>query len=129
MAIARPLISGPSTSIGWAIGTTGRSGLGLTGICPAYVTTGGRLDRTKMTSATSSNAETIEAWDGPLYDRFVGFREIVTTGLGAHGQRALELFPPQAGQRVLDIGCGFGDTTARIAELVGAEGSATGVDV
>jgi ubiquinone/menaquinone biosynthesis C-methylase UbiE len=76
-----------------------------------------------------ANAETIEAWDGPLYDRFVRFREIVTTGLGAHGEKALELYPPQPGQRVLDVGCGFGDTTQRIAELVGPEGFATGVDV
>jgi SAM-dependent methyltransferase len=78
--------------------------------------------------AAASNAEAIQAWDGPLYDRFVGFREIVTTGLGAHGEEALRLFPPQPGQRVLDIGCGFGDTTQRIAELVGADGAAVGVD-
>jgi ubiquinone/menaquinone biosynthesis C-methylase UbiE len=74
------------------------------------------------------NAEAIAAWDGPLYDRFVRFREIVTTGLGAHGEAALELVPPQTGQRVLDVGCGFGDTTQRIAELVGPTGEAVGVD-
>ena len=74
------------------------------------------------------NAEAIEAWDGPLYDRFLRFRHIVTTGLGAHGEEALRLVPPQAGQRVLDIGCGFGDTTQRIAELVGPDGEAVGVD-
>ena len=34
---------------------------------------------------TGANAEAIVAWDGPLYDRFVRFRHIVTTGLGAHG--------------------------------------------
>ena len=75
-----------------------------------------------------ANAEAIEAWDGPLYDRFLRFRDIVTTGLGAHGEEALRLVPPQPGQRVLDIGCGFGDTTQRIAELVGSEGEVLGVD-
>ena len=74
------------------------------------------------------NAEAIQAWDGPLFDRFVRFREIVTTGLGAHGEAALRLVPPQPGQRVLDIGCGFGDTTQRIAGLVGPSGDALGVD-
>jgi SAM-dependent methyltransferase len=74
------------------------------------------------------NAEAIQAWDGPLYDRFVRFRHIVTAGLGAHGDVALRLVPPQQGQRVLDIGCGFGDTTQQIAELVGPEGEAVGVD-
>jgi SAM-dependent methyltransferase len=74
------------------------------------------------------NAEAIEAWDGPLYDTFVRFRHIVTRGLGAHGDVALRLVPPQEGQRVLDIGCGFGDSTQQIAELVGPSGEAVGVD-
>lgn len=77
---------------------------------------------------TGANAEAIQAWDGPLFDRFLRFRHIVTSGLGAHGEKALELFPPKPGQRVLDIGCGFGDTTQRIAGLVGDEGEAVGVD-
>jgi SAM-dependent methyltransferase len=74
------------------------------------------------------NAEAIQAWDGPLFDRFVKFRHIVTAGLGAHGDEALRLNPPQEGQRVLDIGCGFGDTTQQIAALVGPSGEAVGVD-
>jgi ubiquinone/menaquinone biosynthesis C-methylase UbiE len=77
----------------------------------------------------SPNGETIQAWDGPLYDRFERFRPLVTTGLGAHGEAALDLFAPAAGQRVLDIGCGFGDTTLRIAGLVGPKGEVTGIDV
>jgi ubiquinone/menaquinone biosynthesis C-methylase UbiE len=78
--------------------------------------------------ASGANEEAIRAWDGPLYDRFVRFREIVTTGLGAHGEEALRLNPPQPGQRVLDVGCGFGDTTQRIAGLVGPDGRVVGVD-
>jgi len=77
---------------------------------------------------TAANEEAIRAWDGPLYERFVRFRETVTTGLGAHGEEALRLHPPAPGQRVLDIGCGFGDTTQRIAELIGPSGEAVGVD-
>jgi SAM-dependent methyltransferase len=77
---------------------------------------------------SGANAEAIEAWDGPLFDRFVKFRHILTTGLGAHGEAALALYPPEMGQRVLDIGCGFGDTTQRIAGLVGAGGEAVGLD-
>ncbi|MEA2468303.1 MAG: hypothetical protein QOJ57_2429, partial [Thermoleophilaceae bacterium] len=77
---------------------------------------------------SGANAEAIEAWDGPLYDRFVRFRHIVTGGLGMHGEEALRLFPPQPGQSVLDLGCGFGDTTQRIAGIVGPLGEAVGVD-
>ncbi len=74
------------------------------------------------------NDEAIRAWDGPLFDRFVRFKHLLTGGLGAHGEAALSLFGPAAGERVLDIGCGFGDTTRRLAELVGAGGEAVGVD-
>jgi SAM-dependent methyltransferase len=74
------------------------------------------------------NAEAIQAWDGPLFDTWLRFRHIVTTGLGAHGDAALALVPPQPGQRVLDIGCGLGDTTQQIAGIVGPSGEAVGVD-
>ena len=86
------------------------------------------MGATEVSRGTGENAEAIEAWDGPLFERFVRFREIVTAGLGAHGEEALRLFPPGAGSRVLDIGCGFGDTTQRVAELAGPDGSAVGVD-
>ena len=74
------------------------------------------------------NDEAIRAWDGPLFDRFVRFRHIICEGLAAHGEAALELCPPRAREKVLDIGCGFGETTIRIADLVGPEGEALGVD-
>src|SRR5581483_9512181 len=50
-------------------------------------------------------------------------------GLARHGLEAMRRFPPAAGARVLDIGCGFGDSTLALAELVGPEGSALGVDI
>jgi ubiquinone/menaquinone biosynthesis C-methylase UbiE len=77
---------------------------------------------------SGENAEAIQAWDGPLYDRWVKFRHIVTTGLAVHGDTALRLVSPQEGQRVLDIGCGLGDTTQQIAAMVGPSGEAVGVD-
>jgi ubiquinone/menaquinone biosynthesis C-methylase UbiE len=81
-----------------------------------------------MEQVVTANEEAIEAWDGPLFERFVRFRHLLTTGLGAHGDEALRAAPPRAGERVLDIGCGFGDTTQQIAELIGPAGSALGVD-
>jgi SAM-dependent methyltransferase len=81
-----------------------------------------------MAGEILDNSEAIEAWDGPLFERFARFRDIVTDGLGAHGERALQLHPPQPGDRVLDIGCGFGDTAHRIAGLVGPQGHVLGVD-
>jgi SAM-dependent methyltransferase len=81
-----------------------------------------------MESVAASNTEAAEAWSGPLFERFLRFRPIVTDGLGAHGEAAMAAHPPNPGDRVLDVGCGFGDTTQRLAALVG-DGEAVGVDV
>lgn len=81
-----------------------------------------------MESALSANEEAIRAWDGVLFDRFSKFRHIILPGLGEHGEAALRAHPPRLGERVLDIGCGFGDTAQQIAAMVGAEGEVLGVD-
>jgi SAM-dependent methyltransferase len=81
-----------------------------------------------MADVAATNEEAVEAWNGVLFDRFVQYRHLVTAGLGAHGEEALRLHPPRPGERAVDIGCGFGDTTRRIAGMVGPEGSALGVD-
>jgi ubiquinone/menaquinone biosynthesis C-methylase UbiE len=81
-----------------------------------------------METIAAANEEAIRAWNGVLFDRFLQYRDIVTTGLGAHGEAALRAYPPVPGARVLDIGCGFGDTSRRLAELVGPDGSVLGVD-
>ncbi len=75
------------------------------------------------------NTEAAEAWNGPLYEVWIKYRELVADGLREHGENAIRLTPPSMGDRVLDIGCGLGDTTSRLAELVGKSGSAHGVDV
>lgn len=82
-----------------------------------------------MGAPAASNREAIEAWSGPLFETFVRFRDLVAGGLGAHGEAALRAHPPQEGDRVVDLGCGFGDTTQRLAALVGAGGEALGIDV
>jgi ubiquinone/menaquinone biosynthesis C-methylase UbiE len=80
-------------------------------------------------SVAENNTEAAEAWSGSLFERFVRFRELVTTGLGAHGEAAMEAHPPRPGEKVIDLGCGFGDTTQRLAALVGPAGEVLGVDV
>lgn len=79
--------------------------------------------------AFEDNTEATEAWNGPLFDRWHAFRDLVEDGYGPFGEAAFELYPPPRGGRCLDIGCGLGDTSFRLAELVGPEGHAHGVDV
>jgi SAM-dependent methyltransferase len=83
----------------------------------------------KVGEVAAENEEATEAWSGVLFDRFVQYRDLVVAGLKAHGDAAMELNPPLPGDRVIDIGCGFGDTTQQLAGLVGSEGHVTGVDV
>jgi SAM-dependent methyltransferase len=82
-----------------------------------------------VTLVAAANAEALEAWNGVLYDRFVAYRHLVVAGIAAHGDEAIRIEPPERSDRVLDIGCGFGDSTRQLAEIVGPEGRAVGVDV
>ncbi|MCW8807438.1 MAG: class I SAM-dependent methyltransferase [Rhodanobacter sp.] len=74
------------------------------------------------------NSDIIEAWNTILFDKFVRFRHLLVDGLSQHSDAALERLPYPQGARVLDIGCGFGDSTQRIAQRVGPSGAAIGVD-
>src|SRR3954451_21218629 len=75
------------------------------------------------------NEEATQAWSGVLFDRFVEFRDLMADGLAKFGVEAMRLHPPREGNRVLDIGCGFGDSTQDLARLVAPGGTAVGVDV
>ena len=75
------------------------------------------------------NLEATEAWNGPLFDIWQDFQAIVVSNARAHGDAALVDHYPGPGDRVLDIGCGLGDSTVQLAQLVGPEGHAHGVDV
>jgi SAM-dependent methyltransferase len=76
----------------------------------------------------SGNSIIVEAWNTILYDKFCRFRHLLVEGLSQHGDAALRRCGYRDGERVLDVGCGFGDTTVRIAGLLAPHGAATGMD-
>jgi ubiquinone/menaquinone biosynthesis C-methylase UbiE len=76
----------------------------------------------------ADNSIPIEAWNTVLFEKFCRFRYVLTTGLSDHSNEALRRRRYRAGTRVLDIGCGFGDTTLEIAKQVAPAGHAVGVD-
>jgi ubiquinone/menaquinone biosynthesis C-methylase UbiE len=82
-----------------------------------------------MSHVAAENEEALRAWDGVLFERFVSYKHLIVEGLARHGEEALLREPPEPGERVLDIGCGFGDASHRIASYVGETGSVLGVDV
>ncbi|WIO74681.1 class I SAM-dependent methyltransferase [Porticoccaceae bacterium LTM1] len=76
----------------------------------------------------NENDIVIEAWNTVLFDKFMRFRHILVAGLSSHSDELLSRQIHQPGTRVLDVGCGFGDSTLRLANIVGPEGEAVGVD-
>jgi ubiquinone/menaquinone biosynthesis C-methylase UbiE len=75
-----------------------------------------------------SNRVIVEAWNTILFEKFVRFKHLLVEGLSQHSDAALERCRFGDGERVLDVGCGFGDTTLRLAKRVGRKGEAVGVD-
>jgi ubiquinone/menaquinone biosynthesis C-methylase UbiE len=82
-----------------------------------------------QTAIALANEEATEAWSGVLFDVYVEYRDLIVGGPLQHAEVAMRAHPPRSGDSVLDVGCGFGDTTRQLAALVGADGSALGVDV
>jgi ubiquinone/menaquinone biosynthesis C-methylase UbiE len=79
-------------------------------------------------STAAANEEAVRAWDTVLYERWKQNRKVFVGALDQVTEEVFERFPPPQGGRCLDIGCGFGDTTQRLAELVGPDGFALGSD-
>jgi len=75
-----------------------------------------------------SNRGIIEAWNTVLFAKFCRFKHLLVDGLSQHSDAALERCQYRKGARVLDVGCGFGDSTLYIAGRVGPTGEAVGVD-
>jgi ubiquinone/menaquinone biosynthesis C-methylase UbiE len=75
-----------------------------------------------------ANDVVIKAWNTVLFQKFVRFKHLLVDGLAAHSDEALARHPPRPGTRVLDVGCGFGDSTQLIARAVGPSGEAIGID-
>ena len=78
--------------------------------------------------SSTENTIPIEAWNTVLFDKFCRFRNVLTHGLSDHSEEFFKRNTYPKGGRVLDVGCGFGDTTQQIAKQVGPSGVAVGVD-
>lgn len=77
----------------------------------------------------SDNADQIAYWNGEGGTRWLRATERLEQGLTPLGQAALEAAAAKPGEHVLDIGCGTGPTSIKLAQAVGAKGLVLGVDV
>ena len=77
----------------------------------------------------ADNSEQIAEWNGALGQRWVTMQREIDRIVMPFGDAALKAAAPQPGERVIDIGCGCGDTSIEIARIVGETGSVLGIDV
>jgi ubiquinone/menaquinone biosynthesis C-methylase UbiE len=79
-------------------------------------------------AVSPANEEAVRAWDTVLYERWKTNRKVFVGALDEVTDEVFDRSAPEAGGRCIDVGCGFGETTQRLAELVGAEGFVLGTD-
>ena len=75
------------------------------------------------------NAKQIEDWNGSVGEHWAAEQENTDRLIRAFGDAALRAAGTKPGERVLDVGCGCGDTSLELARAVGAQGSVVGLDV
>jgi SAM-dependent methyltransferase len=79
--------------------------------------------------AASANADQATYWNGPGGQAWASQHETVDPLIRPIGRAAADRLGDLTGLRVLDVGCGCGETTLELAERVGASGSVHGVDI
>ena len=88
-----------------------------------------RIDQGQAAGTVApANEEAVRAWDTVLYERWKQNRKVFVGALEEVTEDVFDSAPPPEGGRCIDIGCGFGETTQRLAELVGTGGFVLGTD-
>lgn len=80
-------------------------------------------------SVVTANAEQIRYWNELTGPKWVALADPIDAQIAPLGSEAMQRAGVAAGERVLDVGCGCGQTSVELAELVGPEGRVLGVDL
>lgn len=81
-----------------------------------------------MNQTAEATSEYVEFWNDTLAEKFNRYREILMNGLSFHSRVPLEGLTLQPGSKVMDVGCGWGDTALELARKTGPEGHVLGLD-
>ena len=61
----------------------------------------------------------VDFWNDILAPKFIRYRHVLVGGLSRHSETVFSMLGITEGQRILDVGCGFGDTTLELARATG----------
>ncbi len=81
-----------------------------------------------MSEAMEANTEFVDFWNEILVPKFTKYRHVLVGGLTHHSAQIFPSLRVREGDRVVDVGCGFGDTAIELAGRVGSNGSVLGID-
>jgi len=79
-------------------------------------------------SMDEARSEYVDFWNEILAPKFVRYRHVLVDGLTRHSARVFPTLDVREGDRVVDVGCGFGDTAMALARRVGPTGSVLAID-
>jgi SAM-dependent methyltransferase len=82
-----------------------------------------------VTDSSRANAEQIAYWNEVSGPKWVSLTDLIDSQIEPLGRAAMERAAVTSGERVLDIGCGCGQTTLALADRVGEAGRVVGVDI
>lgn len=78
--------------------------------------------------AVVPRSQYVDFWNNVLVPKFVRWRHILVGGLTLHSAKVFPSLAVRKGDKVVDAGCGFGDTAIQLARLVGPSGTVLAVD-
>jgi len=78
--------------------------------------------------AERPKSEYVDFWNEVLVPKFIHWKHILVDGLTLHSAAVFPTLLVKPGDRVMDAGCGFGDTAIELARRAGPQGSVLGVD-
>jgi Methylase involved in ubiquinone/menaquinone biosynthesis len=74
------------------------------------------------------HSQYVDFWNDVLVPKFVRWKHIIVDGLTLHSEAIFPTLRVNPGDKVVDVGCGFGDTAIKLARLVGPTGSVLAID-
>lgn len=81
-----------------------------------------------MPETATDNQGYVECWNEILTPKWIRFRHLLSGNGGIHSQIADEHFDVRPGDRVIDVACGFGETSLSLGRRVGPSGEVLGID-